>query len=186
MIALDVTPPWLGRLRPRHLAAPLMGSYQALLAAPVLGPATMTSGNRFIRRIIRSGSGPTMRWSDDELDVYARVLRDPRRANATSACYRSFLTRELPASLVGGYGPDDLDVGENSPIRLMRDPQPSRNLHVERISGAGTSCRRRRLSACSSSRSSTWTAQARPESDAPRRASERRRYRRTAVSLAAT
>jgi pimeloyl-ACP methyl ester carboxylesterase len=120
-----------------------MGSYQALLAAPVLGPATMTSGNRFIRRFIRSGSGPTMRWSDDELDVYARVLRDPGRANATSACYRSFLTRELPASLVGGYGPDDLSVpallvmGENSPIRRMLDPQPSRNLHVERISGAG-------------------------------------------------
>jgi pimeloyl-ACP methyl ester carboxylesterase len=143
MIALDVPPPWLGRLRPRHLAAPLMGSYQALLAAPVLGPATMTSGNGFIRRVIRAGSGPAMRWSDDDLDVYARVLRDPRRANASSACYRSFLTRELPASLLGRHRPDDLDVpallvmGENSPIRRVLDPQPSRNLRVERISGAG-------------------------------------------------
>jgi pimeloyl-ACP methyl ester carboxylesterase len=102
MIALDVTPPWPGRLQARHLAAPLMGSYQALLATPVLGPAAMTSGNGFIRRLIRHGSGPAMRWSDDELDVYAGVLREPRRANASSACYRSFLTRELPASLLGG------------------------------------------------------------------------------------
>ena len=53
MIALDVTPPWLGRLQARHLAAPLMGSYQALLATPILGPAAMTSGNGFIRRFIR-------------------------------------------------------------------------------------------------------------------------------------
>jgi pimeloyl-ACP methyl ester carboxylesterase len=143
MVALDVTPPWLGRPQARHLAAPLMGSYQALLAAPVLGPATMTSGNGFIRRFIRAGSGPAMRWSDDELDVYARVLRDPRRANASSACYRSFLTRELPASLLGGHKPDALDVpallvmGANSPIRRVLDPLPCRNLRVERISGAG-------------------------------------------------
>ena len=143
MVALDVPPPWLGRLRARHLAAPLMGSYQALLAAPVLGPAMMTSGSGFIHRLIRAGSGPAMRWSDDELDVYARVLRDPRRANASSACYRSFLTRELPASLLGGNAPDDLEVpallvmGEDSPIRRVLDPQASRNLRVERIGGAG-------------------------------------------------
>jgi pimeloyl-ACP methyl ester carboxylesterase len=143
IVALDVTPPWLGRLRPRHLAAPLLGSYQALLAAPVLGPATMTSGNGFIRRIIRAGSGPAMHWSDDELDVYAGVLRDPRRATATSECYRSFLTRELPASLVGGHSPNDLDVpallvmGEDSPIRRVLDPQPSRNLRVETVNAAG-------------------------------------------------
>jgi pimeloyl-ACP methyl ester carboxylesterase len=143
MIALDVTPPWLGRRQARHLAAPLLGSYQALLAAPVLGPATMTCGNGFIRRFIRSGSGPAMRWSDDELDVYARVLREPRRANASSACYRSFLTRELPASLLDGYRPDDLDVpaltvmGECSPIRRVLNPQPSPNLRIERITGAG-------------------------------------------------
>jgi pimeloyl-ACP methyl ester carboxylesterase len=78
-----------------------------------------------------------------ELDVYAGVLREPRRANASSACYRSFLTRELPASLLGGYGPDDLDVpallvmGESSPIRRVLNPQPSPNLRVETIGGAG-------------------------------------------------
>ena len=143
MVALDVTPPWLGRLRPRHLAAPLLGSYQALLAAPVLGPATMTSGNGFIRRIIRAGSGPAMQWSDDELDVYAGVLRDPRRATASSECYRSFLTRELPAGFVGGHSPNDLDVpallvmGEDSQIRRVLDPQPSRNLRVEPVTAAG-------------------------------------------------
>src|SRR5918994_4594344 len=36
MVVLDVAPPWLGRPRPRHLAAPLLGSYQAMLAVPLL------------------------------------------------------------------------------------------------------------------------------------------------------
>jgi pimeloyl-ACP methyl ester carboxylesterase len=103
----------------------------------------MTSGNGFIRRIIRAGSGPAMQWSDDELDVYAGVLRDPRRATASSQCYRSLLTRELPAGFVGGHSPNDLDVpallvmGEDSQIRRVLDPQPSRNLRVEPVTAAG-------------------------------------------------
>ncbi len=125
-----------------HLA-PMVGGYAALLAAPVVGPATMTSGNGFVRLVIRAGSGPAMRWGDDELDAYAGVLREPRRANASSACYRTFLTRELPASLAGGHGPGELEVpallvmGGQSPIRRMLNPQPSRNLRVETIRGAG-------------------------------------------------
>jgi len=143
MIVLDLAPPWLGRVRPRHLGAPLLGAYQALLAAPLIGPRTMTSGTGFVRRFICAGSGPAVRWSDEELDVYARVLRDPARAAASSACYRTFLARELPAGVMGGYGPEDLDVptllvmGEASPIRRVLDPRPSRNLRVERIRGAG-------------------------------------------------
>ena len=143
VLALDIAPPWIGRPRARQLAAPLLGSYQALLATPVLGPRTMTRGNGFVRRFIRAGSGPAMRWRDDELDAYAGVLRDPARAGASSACYRTFLTRELPATLLGRNRPDELRVptllalGEHSPIRRVLDPQPSRNLRVERIRGAG-------------------------------------------------
>ena len=143
MVALDIPPPWLGCPRPRHLAAPLAGSYQALLAAPVLGPLTMTSANGFIRRFIRAGSGPAMRWDDSELDVYAEVLRDPARAAASSACSRTFLTRELPATVLRGHAPDDLEVptllamGQHSAIRRVLEPHPSRNLRVARIAGAG-------------------------------------------------
>jgi pimeloyl-ACP methyl ester carboxylesterase len=144
LIALDVPPPWPAPPRPRHVALPLLGSYQALLAAPFVGPRTMTSANGFlVRRFIRGGSGPAMRWSDAELDVYAHVLRDPARASATSACYRTFLTRELPVAALRRYGPDDLQVptllamGERSLIRRVLDPRPSRNLHVETIPNAG-------------------------------------------------
>src|SRR5215207_475550 len=143
IVALDVPPPWLGPPRPRHLAAPLLSSYQLLLATPVVGPATMTTNNRFIRTVIRLGSGRRANWEDAELDVYADVLREPARAEATSACYRTFITRELPARLANGDGPDELDVpallamGEQSALRRVLEPAPTRNLQVTTIPGAG-------------------------------------------------
>src|SRR4051794_19049376 len=87
--ALAMAPPWLGPPRLRHLALPAFGSYQVLVATPGLGPATMTRSTSFVRAIMRAGSGPDAVWSDPELDAYADVLRDPARAAASSACYRT-------------------------------------------------------------------------------------------------
>jgi pimeloyl-ACP methyl ester carboxylesterase len=75
--------------------------------------------------------------------VYADVLREPARAQASSACYRTFLTREVPAAVRNRRDPAELDVsallvmGQASPLRRTLDPQPSRNLRVESIPGAG-------------------------------------------------
>ncbi len=139
LVCLDIVPPWRAHPRPRHLAAPLLLSYQALLATPGLGPRTMTSGNGFVRRLIRAGSGHAMRWRDDELDEYASVLREPARAAASSACYRTFLTRELPVTRRSGKlgVPALLLMGGESAIRRVLDPQPGHNLRVETIDGAG-------------------------------------------------
>jgi pimeloyl-ACP methyl ester carboxylesterase len=142
MVALDITPPWAPRPSLRQLALPLLASYQFLLATPGLGTAALTRSNAFVRAMIRGGSR-LRRWTDSELDVYAEVLRDPARARASSACYRTFLTRELPGSLAGRYRPEDLKVptmlvmGGASPIRWVLDPQASPNLRVEVIAGAG-------------------------------------------------
>lgn len=142
LVALDIAPPWAGRPQARHLALPLFAAYQALVATPGLGPRTMTSGPRLVRTIIRGGSARRAGWRDEELDVYANVLRDPARAQASSACYRTFLTREVPA-LHAVRRPDELAVpsllalGEASPLRRVLNPQPSRNLRVETIAGAG-------------------------------------------------
>jgi pimeloyl-ACP methyl ester carboxylesterase len=141
MVALDITPPWAQRPSLRQLALPLLMSYQVLLATPVLGTAAMTRSNAFVRAMIRGGSR-LRRWTDAELDVYADVLRDPARARASSACYRTFLTRELPG-IGGGYRPRDLQVptllimGAASPIYRVLDPKPSSNLQVETIASAG-------------------------------------------------
>jgi pimeloyl-ACP methyl ester carboxylesterase len=143
LVALDIAPPWPGRLRPRHLVVPLLGSYQAVLATPVLGERILTRGPGFVRGAIRMGSGPGAEWTDEELDVYADVLREPARARASSACYRTFLTRELPAVLRDRDRASRLAVrsllclGGASPMHWALDPQPTRNLRVETIAGAG-------------------------------------------------
>jgi pimeloyl-ACP methyl ester carboxylesterase len=143
LVALDIAPPWPGRPRARHLALPALGSYQALVATPGLGPRAMTSGSWFVRTLIRAGSGPAMTWTDAELEAYAGVLRQPARAQASSACYRTFLTRELPAALRRGDRSDELHVpsllimGGASPLRAVLDPRPGPNLDVVTIPGAG-------------------------------------------------
>lgn len=143
LVALDIVPPWVGPVRPRNLAFPLFASYQALVATPGLGARTMIRGPGFVRTMIRVGSGPDAQWNEAELDVYANVLRQPARAQASSACYRTFLTRELPASMRRGdrsgelRTPTLLLMGRASALRRVLDPQPSRNLRVEAIARAG-------------------------------------------------
>ena len=145
LLALDIPPPWPQRQRPhpRQLALPLLASYQVLLATPLLGPRTLTTGTRFVRTLIRAGSGLAARWSDEELDAYARVLREPARARASSACYRTFLTRELPGAVRRGERSAELQVptllamGESSALHRVLAPQPGPNLRVETIEGAG-------------------------------------------------
>jgi pimeloyl-ACP methyl ester carboxylesterase len=141
LLALDIAPPWRGPLRPRQLALPLLGSYQALLATPIVGQRVLRGSPHFVRALIRAGSGPTMRWTEQELDIYAEVLRDPPRARASSACYRTFLTRELAGHVA--HKPSQLSVpslllmGSRSAIQLALDPAPQTNLRVQRIPGAG-------------------------------------------------
>jgi pimeloyl-ACP methyl ester carboxylesterase len=141
LLALDIPPLWGGPPRPRQLALPLLASYQALLATP-LGPRMLIRSPQFVRTLIRASSAPRARWSRQELDVYANVLREPARARASSACYRTFLTREAPALLRRAHPgelrvPTLLAMGARSPIRLVLDPRPGPNLRVETIPAAG-------------------------------------------------
>jgi pimeloyl-ACP methyl ester carboxylesterase len=142
MVALDIVPPWRGHFSARQLAAPVFASYQYVLASP-LGVPAMTRGRTFVRGIIRAATGRDHRWSDAVLDVYADVLRDPARARASSACYRTFLVRELPAVLRGAHRRGQLRVpalllmGGASALQLVFAPAPERNLAVSVIARAG-------------------------------------------------
>lgn len=145
LLALDIAPPWSPRSvpGPRQLALPLPASYQLLLATPVVGPAALTGGPRLVRTLIRGGSGPDATWTDEELDAYATVLRQPARARASSACYRTFLTRELPAVVAQGDRSRDLDVstllvmGQRSPLQRVLNPRTQPGVRVEVIPRAG-------------------------------------------------
>jgi pimeloyl-ACP methyl ester carboxylesterase len=139
MVALDIVPPWPERPRLRHALIPVFLIYQVLIASP-LGVPLMTRSTRFVREIIRLASGTRLRWSLEELDVYADVLREPARARASSSCYRTFLTREaLSRSRRRGQltVPTLLLMGQASALRRIFDPQPGGQLKVESIAGAG-------------------------------------------------
>jgi pimeloyl-ACP methyl ester carboxylesterase len=142
LVALDIVPPWPAASRPRPFALIQLVSYQGLVATPGLGPLTMTASPLPVRTLIRMGSGSGKRWSNQELDVYANVLREPARARASSALYRTFLTRELPAS-AHGKSPERLDVptlllmGGASLLRALLAPMAVGNLEVREIEGAG-------------------------------------------------
>ncbi len=144
LVALDIVPPWPAASRPRPLALLQLLSYQVAVATPGLGPRTMTASPFAVRSLIRRGSGGAGKhWSNQELDVYANVLREPARARASSACYRTFLTRELPASARANQNPDRLDVptlllmGADSLLRALLAPMTVGNLEMREIAGAG-------------------------------------------------
>jgi pimeloyl-ACP methyl ester carboxylesterase len=139
LVALDIVAPWPARPHPSQLALPLFLSYQVLLASP-LGVPLLTRRPDLVRSIIRLGSGPGMRWSPEELDAYADVLREPARARASSACYRTFLTREIGR---GGHRATQLTVptlllmgGASSLYRIMA-PRPAPSMQVRVIPRAG-------------------------------------------------
>jgi pimeloyl-ACP methyl ester carboxylesterase len=141
MVALDISPPWPGRPSPRQIGLPVFLSYQFVLASP-LGVPVLTRTPGFVRRLIALGSGPDMRWTRSELDAYAEVLRDPARARASSACYRTFLTRELAQS-ARERRPDQLTVptllimGGSSGLHRLLRPRPTPRMEVRVIPRAG-------------------------------------------------
>ena len=137
VVALDIAPPWRTPAHPGQLLFLPFASYQFALATPWLGLRLMTSG-RLVPLILRLGSGPRFRFGDDEVAAYTEPLREPARAAASVACYRTFLTRELVAQ---ARRRNDLRVpalllwGETSLLRRIAGTSPG--VPAEVIAGAG-------------------------------------------------
>jgi pimeloyl-ACP methyl ester carboxylesterase len=99
LMAVSIPHPWPPR------GAALLNAwrilYQPPLAAPVVGPA-------LVPRFARLALGRSMDAATAE--VYAAVLDDPERAEASSLVYRHFLLRDLPGMAAGEPGSVDLPV----------------------------------------------------------------------------
>ena len=106
LMTVSMLHPWAARL-PTALHAWRLG-YQLPLAAPGLGPALLRDG-RPLRAVL------ARLIERDAAEVYAGVLREPERAAASNALYRTFLTRELPAIVAGRYAGARLGV----PVKLL-------------------------------------------------------------------
>jgi len=95
LLALSIGHPWV----PAHVSVRYGWKlwYQVPLAAPFAGAHVVRDG-RYPRGMLRNGRRDGRRWTREEEDAYAGVLREPSAAHASSKLYRDFLTRDLPAS----------------------------------------------------------------------------------------
>jgi pimeloyl-ACP methyl ester carboxylesterase len=88
LMAVSIVHPWAPRVATLLNAWRI--AYQYPLAAPVLGPAIIRDG-RLVRRMLGGAMDAAT------ASVFADVLRDPQRAEASSRIYRHFQLSELPA-----------------------------------------------------------------------------------------
>jgi pimeloyl-ACP methyl ester carboxylesterase len=145
-VALSIVHPWFQVSRPTP-AAIARTSYQFVLATPMLGELVLRRVPAVVRAILEKGSGPEATWTRAELDSYADPLRERAHARATSALYRTFLTKELRPIAKGRYAgrrltvPTRLLVGEHDPVitpeRLAGFEAHADDMLVESIAGAG-------------------------------------------------
>jgi pimeloyl-ACP methyl ester carboxylesterase len=87
MIVLNTPHPW-PRITARVIAEGWRSWYSWVLAAPGLGPWTMRRG--WLARNILSHGNVTPPFDADEVELYAKNLREPARADAASHLYRYY------------------------------------------------------------------------------------------------
>jgi pimeloyl-ACP methyl ester carboxylesterase len=146
LAVLSMIHPWFRRPPPTPKALRRL-SYQYVLATPVVGAQALRRSHAFVNTMLRRGSHPDTRWPGEELAVYARPFTEAGHARASSALYRTFLTREVPALAAGRYdglrlsAPTLMLVGTADPVvrarRLTDIHDHADAARVEIIPGAG-------------------------------------------------
>jgi len=100
-LALNIVPPWPPG-RPREALRLWRLWYQVILATPLVGE-TLLRRSPAVGRVLRGDNIHRDAFADEDIEAFAAVLREPRRARASSLIYRDFLLREAPAILRGRY-----------------------------------------------------------------------------------
>jgi pimeloyl-ACP methyl ester carboxylesterase len=144
-VALNEIHPWL---RPSPLDALHAWRlwYQGVLAIPAAGAWLLRNRPSFAKRLIKAWSAKDV-WTEQQLDVFADRLREPRRARASAQYYRTFLLRELLPTLAGRYRSQRLrtptlllfgaDDGVIRPHQLRGFERHADDMHLELIPEVG-------------------------------------------------
>jgi pimeloyl-ACP methyl ester carboxylesterase len=138
VLAMSIASPWVPATTGLRNLWRL--SYIPPIATPVVGERLVRDG-AFPRRVLELGRRDGRAWSDEEIETYLSVLRQPQAAHASSKLYRDLLLREVPKNLMGAFRGRRFEL----PARLLhgrRDPL-GRDLvqgfkgEVEIVDGAG-------------------------------------------------
>jgi pimeloyl-ACP methyl ester carboxylesterase len=138
-VACNIVHPWYRPPKPSP-AVLARASYQFILATPVAGERVLRS-TALIRTVLRRGAHPDFRWGEGAREVFADRFREPARARATSALYRTFLRRELRELARGQYDGRRLTVptlfvtGSHDPV-IRPETLESARAHADQLSTA--------------------------------------------------
>jgi pimeloyl-ACP methyl ester carboxylesterase len=138
LLATSIHSPWVPTLTGLRNLWRL--SYIPPIAAPVIGERLVRDGG-FPRRVREVGRRDGRAWTDEEIETYLGVLREPQAAHASSKLYRDFVLREAPKNLMGAFRgrrfamPARLLHGRRDP--LGRDLVQGFKGEIEFVDGAG-------------------------------------------------
>jgi pimeloyl-ACP methyl ester carboxylesterase len=104
-VAMAIPHPWQER-RTSDLVT--RGWYQVLLASPLLGKLAI--GRLGFTRAVLTKARARGSFTEDELETYLAVIREPDATEASMRMYRHFLTRELGPILSGAFNEERLTV----------------------------------------------------------------------------
>lgn len=91
-LAMSIPPPFTA-MDPRIAKVAWRMWFDFVLVTPGLGPWSLRKGG--LARTLMTGNVPAgRRWSEEELEQFAGQFRDPARARAGAALYRSFILPE--------------------------------------------------------------------------------------------
>jgi pimeloyl-ACP methyl ester carboxylesterase len=142
LVGMSIPHPWQVERRVRDFAG--RGWYQLVLAAPLLGKLAIGRLG-FTRAILTNGRAKGT-FTEEELETYLAVIREPDATEASMRMYRQFLLRELGPVLSGAFMEERLSVptrwivGTEDPVSSNADEgfrDHADDMTLERIPGAG-------------------------------------------------
>jgi pimeloyl-ACP methyl ester carboxylesterase len=124
LLAIGVSHPWARRSGGAGEALKSVSrlSYMVPIATPLLGPQLMRRAGVARAALLKAAAKPREAWGEGEIDTFVEQWREPARAAAASAVYRTFLTKELPALVRGGFRDERVEVptvlltGDRDPV----------------------------------------------------------------------
>lgn len=114
-MALGVPHPFV-RFDPRLLMVLWRLWFQVVIVTPLVGPGLLGKGHqRFARYLLLNFTANRDAFSEEDIELFVAQLREPARARAGSALYRSFIIPEAVHILTGAYQSTRL----NTPTRVL-------------------------------------------------------------------
>jgi pimeloyl-ACP methyl ester carboxylesterase len=142
LVGLSLPHPWQKERRLTDVVG--SGWYQLVLAAPVLGKLAI--GRLGFTRAVLTRARAKGSFSDQELETYLSVIREPDATEASMRMYRQFLLHELGPVLSGAFEEERLSVPTRwivgSEDRVSRNADEAYRAHaddmtLEKVPGAG-------------------------------------------------